>query len=209
MSIINLIFDMDGCLINSSEVQKASYFGSYKEIVGDNNCPPFSEYMKYTGDSLPNIFTKMGLPVEMAESYRKISRKAIDKIIVNKEVIELIKEYRDKGSKVAICTGKDHLRAQEILDYYNISHLFDALVSSDDVINPKPAPDSIVKALELMNVNRKNTIVIGDGYSDIISAKEAGLVSVLTFWYGDEGVPRKADYYANTVADLKLILKGL
>lgn len=209
MSIINLIFDMDGCLIDSTEVQKASYFGSYKEIVGDNNCPPFSEYMKHTGDSLPNIFSKMGLPIEMTDSYRKISRKAIDKIIVNKEVIELIKEYRDKGSKVAICTGKDHLRAQEILDYYNISHLFDALVSSDDVINPKPAPDSIVKALELMNVNRKNTIVIGDGYSDIISAKEAGLVSVLTFWYGDEGVPRKADYYANTVADLKLILKGL
>lgn len=209
MSIINLIFDMDGCLIDSTDVQKASYFGSYKEIVGDNNCPPFSEYMKHTGDSLPNIFKKMGLPVEMVDLYRKISRNSIDKIIVNKELVELIEEYRYKGSKVAICTGKDHLRAQEILDYYHISHLFDALISSDDVVNPKPAPDSINTALELMNTCKDNTIVIGDGYSDIISAKEAGLVSVLTLWYGDEGVPREADYYANTVLDLKSLLKEM
>ena len=29
-----LIFDLDGCLIDSSKVQKAAFFGSYKEIVG-------------------------------------------------------------------------------------------------------------------------------------------------------------------------------
>ena len=36
---LNLIFDLDGCLIDSSEVQKEAFFGSYEEIVGDDNCP--------------------------------------------------------------------------------------------------------------------------------------------------------------------------
>lgn len=47
-----LIFDLDGCLIDSSEVQKAAFFGSYKEVVGDDHCPSYEEYIKHTGDSV-------------------------------------------------------------------------------------------------------------------------------------------------------------
>ena len=36
---LNLIFDLDGCLIDSKEVQKMAFFGSYQEIVGDDQCP--------------------------------------------------------------------------------------------------------------------------------------------------------------------------
>lgn len=36
--IHGIIFDLDGCFIGSSEVQKGAYFGSYATVVGDNNC---------------------------------------------------------------------------------------------------------------------------------------------------------------------------
>lgn len=202
---LNLIFDFDGVLINSIEVQKSAYYGSYQEVVGDEKCPPFSEYLKHTGDSLPNIFKKMGLPVEMADPYRRISVSAIDKIILNVEAIELIKELRPLGVKCAICTGKDHYRTVDILKHFGIEELFDAVICPDDVSEPKPSPVPVLRAIEVMGVGAspENCIVIGDGLYDIVSAKSAGCKSVLTLWYGDEGVERAADYTVAAVGELR------
>ena len=204
--MLNLIFDLDGCLIDSSSVQKAAFYGSYKEVVGDNNCPSYEEYIKYTGDSIVNVMKKMGLPVEMVVPYRRISSKSIDKIIVNEDCVELIKFARNRGSKIAICTGKDHYRVVEILDYFHIINLFDCIVSSDDVIEPKPSAIPIIAVSKKMNVNLDSCVVIGDGYNDLLSAKNAGVKSVLTLWYGDEGVVRDCDAVVFDVKELKNIL---
>lgn len=209
MRKMNLIFDMDGCLINSIEVQKSAFYGSYERVVGDGNCPDFSEYLKHTGDSLPNIFKKMGLPVEMADPYREISSAAVDKIIINDEAIALVRKMRESGSKIAICTGKDHYRTVDILKHYGIDNCFDTVVASDDVTEPKPSAMPVLKAIENMNVNKDSCVVIGDGYNDILSAKNAGVTCVLTLWYGDEGVPHEADYTAYTVKELENILNEL
>jgi len=207
--MVNLIFDMDGCLIDSSEVQKSAFYGSYREIVGDGRCPDFAEYMRHTGSSLTHVFKTMGLPVEMAGPYRRISSESIDKIIVNTQCISLIRQMRARGSKVAICTGKDHYRTVEILDYYSIGDCFDAIVASDDVSNPKPSPDSALKAIEELDVPPNTCLMVGDGYNDILCAHNAGIRAVLSLWYGDSGVPREADYTAASVDDLRAILENL
>lgn len=204
--MLNLIFDLDGCIIDSSEVQKAAFYGSYKEVVGDDNCPSYEEYIKYTGDSISNVMRKMGLPIEMVGPYRRISSSSIDKIIVNEKCVELIKKARRNGSKIAICTGKDHYRVDEILKFFSIDNLFDVIVSSDDVSSPKPAPDSILIAINKMNVKRETCVVIGDGYNDLLSAKNAGVKSVLTLWYGDEGVPRDSNAIVTSVEELEIVL---
>lgn len=203
---LNLVFDFDGVLINSFNVQKCAFYGSYREIVGDDNCPPFSEYMKYTGDSLTNIFRTMGLPAEMVESYRRISSSAIDQIILNEEAIRLIRELKKYGVKCAICTGKDHCRTIDILKFFCIEELFDAIVCSDDVTEPKPSAMPVLKAIYEMGEDVSDSILIGDGYYDILSAKNAGCKSVLTLWYGDAGVPRKADHTVETVGELRELL---
>ena len=204
--MINLIFDLDGCLIDSTEVQKKAFYGSYAEVVGDDKCPSFEEYMKYTGDSITNVMKKMGLPMEMVESYRRISCEAIDRISVNMDCIQLIQDYRKKGSKIAICTGKDHYRAEDILRFYGIVDLFDALISSDDVDEPKPSAKPIMAAIEKMKVKKEECVVIGDGYNDILSAHNAGVKAILTLWYGDSGVPRISDYSVSNVEELKKML---
>lgn len=211
MKQIHLVFDFDGVLINSIEVQKSAYYGSYAEIVGDANCPPFSEYMKYTGDSLPNIFRKMGLPREMVEPYRRISANAVDKIIINQDAISLIRELKHYKAKCAICTGKDRARTLAILRHFGIENLFEAVVCSDDVSEPKPSPMPVIEAIKDMGegVCASNTLVIGDGAYDIISARSAGCRSVLTLWYGDEGVAREADFIVESVAELREVLLSL
>jgi len=206
---MNLIFDLDGCLIDSSEVQRAAFFGAYKEVVGDENCPSYEEYLKHTGDSVDNVMKKLKLPKEMAKVFRTISSNSVDRIRVNWEAIELIRKLRDVGCRIAICTGKDHYRTVDILNYYNISSLFDALICADDVREPKPNPEPILKALAELGCTKDSALVIGDGYNDILSAQSAGVKSILTTWYGDVGVPRESDYICSSVDELKKVLRRL
>ncbi len=206
---LNLVFDLDGCLIDSSEVQKAAFFGSYEEIVGDNNCPSYEEYIKHTGDSVDGMLKKMGLPAAMAASFRRISSDSVDKIKVNWEAIHMIRELREKGCKVAICTGKDHYRTVDILKYYHIDDLFDVLICADDVSEPKPSAMPILEAIKQLGSAKEDTIMIGDGYNDILSARNAGVRSVLTLWYGDEGVPKEADSVVDSVKELREVLYPL
>jgi len=205
-----LIFDLDGCLIDSKEVQKKAFFNSYKIVCGDNNCPSYREYIKYTGNSIDNVFRQMGLPAEMAFFYRKISRESVAEVSVNWEAIKFIEYCREMGLKISICTGKDHDRTEELLNYHGILHLFDALVCADDVEYPKPSAEPILEAMKMMNIqSQESVIMIGDGYNDILSAKNAGIRSVLTLWYGDEGVQREADYMVMSVEELKGIVEFL
>ena len=57
-----------------------------------------------------------------------------------------------------------------------------------------------------MNVKRETCVVIGDGYNDLLSAKNAGVKSVLTLWYGDEGVPRDSNAIVTSVEELEIVL---
>lgn len=204
--MLNLIFDLDGCLIDSKEVQKSAFFGSYREIVGDDKCPTYEEYIKHTGDSVDGMLKKMGLPAAMAKPFRRISRDAVDKIIVNWEAMDLIREVREKGNKIAIVTGKDHDRTVDILKYYGIEELFDVLICADDVVEPKPSAAPILEAVKQLGSTQEDSVMIGDGYNDLLSARNAGVRSVLTLWYGDEGVPREADYVVNSVENLRKVL---
>ena len=64
-----LIFDLDGCLIDSSEVQKAAFFGSYKEVVGDDHCPSYEEYIKHHNRWKKYIFIFSWKQFAMAASF--------------------------------------------------------------------------------------------------------------------------------------------
>lgn len=206
MNKVNLILDLDGVLINSIEVQKKAFYGSYMSVVGDSNCPDFSEFLKHTGDSLENIFTKMHLPLKMIKIFREISRRSIDQIIFNKQLISLIDELKSMGSKISICTGKDHERAFEILKYAKIEKMFDVLVASDDVDEPKPSAKPALVAIEKMQVSKESCIFVGDGQNDILCARNAGIPIILALWYGDTGNLEIPDHVAYTVSDLRRLL---
>ncbi len=205
-----IIFDLDGCLIDSSEVQKEAYFGSYSIVVGDDNCPPYEEYIKHTGESIDNVLKILGLPAEMACIYRKISRELVDRVSVNWDAIVLIEKLRRLGIKIAICTGKDHDRTVELLTHYNIIENFDALVCSDDVDNPKPSPEPIHKAMKLIDVPYKEAVIlVGDGYNDMMSAQNAGIKFVFAKWYSTLTNEIKPDFVASSVEQLERVLKNI
>jgi len=57
----------------------------------------------------------------------------------------------------------------------DLAHFFNITVTSSDVKDTKPNPESYLKALSDLGLNPENCIAIEDTHSGMTSAKDAGL----------------------------------
>ncbi len=201
----NIIFDFDGVIINSHDVQVKALKDSYRAICGEG-IPPYDDFFKLSGNSLKNIFTQLGLPLDMIPIYQKISRENISSIKIHEGMIELLQKLNEKDYNCAICTGKDRNRTLEILSYFHMTHLFKIVICSDDVINPKPHPESLIFIMDQLGASPENTVMIGDGINDILSAKNVGIESIAITW-GDviatDLIDICPDYICNSIENLR------
>lgn len=183
LDIVNkgVVFDFDGVIINSSSIQKHALIESYQIIMGKGE-PSVEQFFSLSGDSLENIFSKMDLPLEMVEPYRRISRERMGLIKINPGMRNLLEKLQSDNYKCALCTGKDRERTIEILDSLSLGHFFDSIVCSDDVKNPKPHEESLLKAIKNLNIDIKNAVMVGDSKNDIICAQRAGVKSIAVTW---------------------------
>jgi HAD superfamily hydrolase (TIGR01509 family) len=97
-------------------------------------------------------------------------------------MVDAVKQVRGWGWATAVFTGKGRTSAEETLRHLELTPLFDALVTSDDVKHPKPAPDGVLLACERTGVPTAQTIFVGDNPADIQSGNAAGAHSVAALW---------------------------
>ena len=177
----NFIFDFDGVIINSHIVQEKALRTSYDLVVGEGE-PPFDDFFNCSGDSLANIFDKLGLPGTMIPIYRKVSQENSSLITLYKGMEDIIKKLCENNFSCALCTGKDRERTLKILNQFKLEKYFVKVVCSDDIERPKPDSQSIDKIMSEMCWDKKDTIMIGDGVNDILAAYNAGVKSIAVTW---------------------------
>jgi HAD superfamily hydrolase (TIGR01509 family) len=60
-----------------------------------------------------------------------------------------------------------------VLESFGLKEYFDLVISSLDVKNPKPHPESIFKILEFFQLNPRDALYVGDSAVDDETAKAA------------------------------------
>jgi pyrophosphatase PpaX len=98
------------------------------------------------------------------------------------EAVEALKEAKRSGMLVALVTSKNRVELEAFLPRLNLNGWVDAVVSSSDVARPKPAPDSVLVALEQLRASAAEAIFVGDTVYDIQCAREAGVRVVAVGW---------------------------
>lgn len=176
-----VIFDLDGVIIDSLEVQRLAFETVYRRFRKHDE-PPFTEFMKHSGDSLHNIFSRMNLPLEMIETYRAISSENIYRIKLHNGIKELLPGLKNTNNYCGLCTGKERKRTIDIMRKFDLLGFFDIIVCSDDIRFPKPDPESIYVISGHLNVELENMIIVGDAVNDILCARNAGIKSIAFTW---------------------------
>jgi len=92
--------------------------------------------------------------------------------------VKAIAEFHREYIPMAIATGSPKWMAEKILKNLGIRDWFGAVVGADDVENPKPAPETYLRAAELIGVDPKRCHAFEDTELGMQSARNAGMTVV-------------------------------
>ncbi|MFF3125031.1 HAD-IA family hydrolase [Streptomyces sp. NPDC057908] len=176
-----VVFDLDGVLVDSTEVMREAFSIAYAEVVGDGPAP-FAEYNRHLGRYFPDIMRIMDLPLAMEEPFVRESYRMAHLVPLFDGVPEMLHTLRERGLRLAVATGKSGPRARSLLSQLGVLELFDHVIGSDEIARPKPAPDIVLHALELLGAEPDSAVMVGDAVTDIESAHGAGVAALAALW---------------------------
>lgn len=87
-----------------------------------------------------------------------------------KEVLERIKE---KQALVYIVSNKAGSRIMETVRMYDLD--VDGVIGGEAVVQPKPAPEGLQKAIEKSGLDKSCCVYVGDSHIDALTAQNAGV----------------------------------
>jgi phosphoglycolate phosphatase len=180
----NIIFDMDGTLINSGSLI-ANTINHVRNSIGLVSMDK-DEILRFVND--PNInpaqyfyntenFTdkQTVLFEEYYNEHFYIDLELYDGI---ENMLNILKD----NYFLSIATNANDYIAKKMLSRLNIDNYFKVIVGANNVKKPKPHPDMVLKIIDDCKLNKNKTILIGDSPKDEMSAKSAGIESMLVHW---------------------------
>ena len=206
-----LLFDLDGTLANTDEMVVQSFYALYKEfkprVVRTReelyyfSGPPIRETVK---TEFPDYN-----PKEVHQAFSRISKDFYAPYVTEyKDEIEVLKALKEAGYLLGVVTNKGAPLTQYTLEICHIDGLFDVVISADDVSSPKPNPEGIYKAMEMVDIKNKGDVLyIGDNDIDYFSGSNAGVETMLVSW-GPREIKclDKAKYVASSYNEMRKIL---
>jgi pyrophosphatase PpaX len=95
---------------------------------------------------------------------------------------EMLTTLRSRGCATGIVTSKNAKGTNRAIEMSNMGHLFDCVVTADDVTQHKPDPAPVCKAMTLLQVTADQSLYVGDSIFDVQMAQRAGMAMVGVSW---------------------------
>lgn len=212
MSIRTILFDLDGTLIDTNELIIASFTHTIEQY--SDRSYEREEILDFIGPPLRESLQKVNPDKveEMVETYRKHNIENHNRYVKAYEgVVETIETLKEQGYKLGIVTTKMRNTVHMGLELTNLDGLFETVVTLDDVTNAKPHPEPIVKALNHLDSQASEAMMVGDNTHDIEAGQNAGTKTAGVAWTVkgrkvlDDLNP---DYMLNNMRDLLKITGG-
>ena len=179
------LFDFDGTLFDTLPSSKYVFLMSYKNIGIDINT---NDVIGWTRDPIPNSYARMGAPQELFDSFMKDidkyvnSQKSVDLIEIYDDTYDTIIDLRMDEADLGIVTSNNVLHVRDVLRKFDMQKdFFTVLVGNREAPTPKPSPEPILKALEMINYkgDKKDVCYVGDSLNDCLAAINAGITPIL------------------------------
>lgn len=210
MTVKNLIFDLDGTLIDSSRgvVEAVNY--SLRQM-GEPEQP--SEVIKpFIGYSLEVMYPQFtNAPVK--ELYRHFQIKAAETIVASTCPLdgteEILRTLAAQKYTMAIATTKIKKHIDRIIDKFGWRVFFAAWAGGDEVKKVKPDPEIFHLVIDRIKADPRETLVVGDTLNDILAARAVPLRSAaVASPYGgrEKLLASSPDYFLESISELPELL---
>lgn len=214
--ITTLVFDMDGTVLNTLEDLTISMnyvldrFGMPKRTQ--------KEFRLFFGNGIKEAL-RLSLPEgtspEILDDMIPIFKEHYDAHCLDNTgpydgIIDLMKELKTKGYKMAIVSNKIDSAVKELHQRF-FADSVDVSIGEQPGINRKPAPDMVEMALKELGSTKEESVYIGDSEVDFLTAKNSELPCISVLWgFRDKKylIEQGAYCFAEKPADIIDILNG-
>lgn len=171
-----VIYDLDGVLIDSRAANAAFYNQILRNFGMPDITPQQLTQAQFLTSQQAVDLLFQGTPYKAAaQEYQKQvdNTTFLPLITLEPHVKETLTRLRPAyGTALATNRGRS---LPLVLDSLQLTAFFDVIVSSSDVVNPKPHPESLQIILRHFGINRREALYIGDAEADRVLAARAGV----------------------------------
>lgn len=177
-----LVLDFDGVIVDSEGTQLQAVNGVLARYGATLSAEDWAARCvgRKAAVFLPEILgpalEPRDLPVLLEEkscAYRRLMRQ--QDLPARAGILHLIETAVARGFRCAIASATPEADIRYYTDRLGISGMFQAIVSSDAVAHPKPAPDVYLRAAEILRVEPARCVVVEDTPVGIAAALAAGM----------------------------------
>jgi len=172
--------DFDGVIIDTEVVWYEIFKEWFKEHYGYDLS--ITEFLTCVGSSAKDLFLQMKEQNNIVVDEELFAKDTTNQFIAKSDMLPIksgvrnfIIEVKSKGLKVALATSSTrkkpikHLKRLGLLDY------FDEIITAEDVERIKPFPDLFLEAVERLNIEPSEAIIVEDSTNGLKAGFKAGI----------------------------------
>ena len=176
-----LIFDCDGTLADTMPFHMEAWkeaFAKFGETCPEKFLEPLKGMKEETIVDLFNERYKRQVNSrKLVEEKHKLFLGKLHQVKPVEPVVNIVNTYKNK-LPMAIVSGGTRENILLTLHVIDLEGVFDTILTADDNIKPKPAPDIFVEAAWQLKVNPRDCLVFEDGDIGLQAARDAGMMVV-------------------------------
>lgn len=214
MKFDTIIFDLDGTLLNTLfDLKESTNFALKKYGYQEKT---IDEVRMFVGNGVAKLIER-ALPdginnpayKNCLEDFKKDYKiRMYDHTAPYEGILEMLEKLNAAGIKTAVVSNKFDAAVKELCKKYFGKRIPVAIGESENV-KKKPAPDSVLRAMDLLHAKKNKTIYCGDSDVDVQTAKNSGLPCIGVSWgFRDKALLEKegADYIVDSPNELISLL---
>jgi len=165
-----IVFDLDGTLVDSAPDLMDAH--NYVMQKFGYHQKPITDIRHLAGRGAANMILS-----SLKEEDKKFDQNIHKRII--KGVNEFLAWGKSKKINFAICTNKMESLAKKLLKEINLIEFFDYIAGADTFEYKKPDPRHLTNILEILDVKKEDSIMVGDSETDAETARIAKVSFIL------------------------------
>ena len=176
-----IIFDLDGVLVDAKKIHFDTLNEALNEIheryvISESEHLSIYDGLKTT-QKLELLTKNKGLRSEFYDDIwnrkQQLTIEAISQLQPDLDKIELFKELRDKGYKLACASNSIRRSVLVMLAKIGIIEYMDLIISNEDVKNSKPHPEMYWKTMSMMGCLPEETLIVEDSPHGLLAASRS------------------------------------
>lgn len=183
-TIAGVIFDMDGCLVDTESVYKIAWRQAFEKYAVAISQEQIDSWLGLGWDIIAQEIdqitenNKLTLAIRQAREAIFFQMMTENLVHLMPGALEMLDFVKKEQLVVGLASSTFQEKGQRILAHFELTQYFDFIVFGDEVEHRKPAGDIYIKAIEKSGLKKEQLLVFEDSLTGCEAAQKAELQTI-------------------------------